>query len=116
MVLQIESLQGLRNLDAILSVPGVDVAFVGPNDLHAALGLPPSTEGTEPEFVEALKQIQAGARQHNVALGIFTGGGEAAVQRIREGFQMLSVTSDLSSLLAGARQQLKVAQNYQKEK
>ncbi|GAC1697173.1 MAG: aldolase/citrate lyase family protein [Ktedonobacteraceae bacterium] len=115
-VLQIESLQGLQNLDAILSVPGVDVAFVGPNDLHTSLGLPPSNEGTEPEFVKALEQIRVRARHHNIALGIFTSGGDAAVQRIHDGFQMVSVTTDLSSLLAGATQQLKIAQNYQQEK
>ena len=111
-ILQIESLSGLRNVDAILGVPGVDVAFVGPNDLHASLGLPPSNEGTEPEFVQALEQIKDGAKHHNVALGIFTSGGAAATQRIREGFQMVSVTTDLSSLLAGATQQLKIAQNH----
>src|SRR5579885_2930551 len=58
-VLQIESAQGLVNLDDILSVPGVDVAFVGPNDLHAQIGLPPSSEGAEPEFVAALERIKA---------------------------------------------------------
>ncbi len=115
-ILQIESLQGLQNLDAILGVSGVDVAFVGPNDLHASLGLPPSNEGTEPQFVKALEQIQAGARQHNVALGIFTSGGEAAAQRVHEGFQLISVTTDLGSLLAGATQQLQYAQNYQEQK
>ncbi len=108
-VLQIESVPGVRNLNAILSVPGVDVAFVRPNDLHTSLGLPPSNEGKEPEFVQALEQIKDGARQHKIALGIFTSGGEATTQRIREGFQMVSVTTDLSSLLAGATQQLKIA-------
>ncbi len=112
-ILQIESLAGLHNLDAILSVPGVDVAFVGPNDLHASLGLPSSNEGTEPEFVQALEQIKDSARQHNIALGIFTSGGNAAAQRIHEGFQMVSVTSDLSSLVTGATQQLQLAQNHQ---
>ncbi|GAC1397887.1 MAG: 4-hydroxy-2-oxoheptanedioate aldolase [Ktedonobacteraceae bacterium] len=115
-VLQIESMQGLRNIDAIVGIPGVDVAFVGPNDLHAQLGLLPSNEGTEPEFVQALEQISASARQRNVALGIFTSGGDAAAQRVREGFQMVSVTSDLSSLLMGAAQHLKNAQNYRQEK
>ncbi len=109
--LQIESVQGLHNVDAILGVPGVDVAFVGPNDLHTSLGLPPSNEGNEPAFVQALEQIQTAARQHNIALGIFTSGGEAAAQRIREGFQMVSVTTDLSSLQAGATQQLKAVKS-----
>lgn len=115
-ILQIESIQGLQNLDAILGVSGVDVAFVGPNDLHASLGLPPSNEGAEPEFVKALEQIKEGARQHNVATGIFTSGGEAAAQRVREGFQMLSVTSDLASLISGATQHLELARNYQQDK
>ena len=114
-ILQIESIQALHNLDAILGVTGVDVAFVGPNDLHAALGLPASNEGDEPEFVKALDQIKAGARQHNVALGIFTSGGDAAAQRVREGFQMLSVTTDLGSLITGATQQLQDAQKYQQK-
>jgi len=115
-VLQIESMEGLRNLDAIMGVPGVDVAFVGPNDLHASLGLPPSNEGAEPEFVKALEQIQASARQHNLALGIYSSGGDAAAQRVREGFQMVCATTDLSSMIAGATQQLKNAQNYRQDK
>src|SRR5260370_6267936 len=68
---QIESSRALENLDGILSVPGIDVAFVGPNDLHAQLGLTPSTERAEPEFVEALERIKAAAQKHHVAVGIF---------------------------------------------
>lgn len=106
---QIESAQALENLDEILSVPGIDVAFVGPNDLHAHLGLTPSNDGAEPEFVEALERIQAAARRHNVALGIFSGGGEAAARRVSQGFQMISVTTDISSMIAGATDNLKIA-------
>src|SRR3989442_2296935 len=45
---QIEGLRGLENLDGILSVPGVDVAFVGPNHLPAQPCLTPSTQGARP--------------------------------------------------------------------
>jgi len=106
---QIESSRALENLDGILSVPGIDVAFVGPNDLHAQLGLTPSTEGAEPEFVEALERIKAAAQKHHVALGIFSGGGEAAAERVRQGFQMISVTTDISSMIAAATQHLRLA-------
>ncbi len=111
-ILQIESAQGLQNLDAILSVPGVDVAFIGPNDLHAHLGLTPSSDGMEPEFVQALEQIKAGAKKRNIALGFFSSGGDAAAQRVREGFQMVSVTTDISSMIMGATQNLKIAQDH----
>lgn len=109
LILQIESAPALRNLDDILSVEGVDVAFVGPNDLHAQIGLAPSSDGAEPEFVEALERIQASARKYSVATGIFSSNGEAAAQRIQQGFQMISVTTDISSMIAEARRNLRLA-------
>lgn len=109
LTVQIESALALENLDGILSVPGIDVAFVGPNDLHAQLGLTPSTEGAEREFVEAVERIKAAARRYTVALGIFSGNGEAAAERIRQGFQMISVTSDIRSLMAEAMRNLRIA-------
>jgi 2-keto-3-deoxy-L-rhamnonate aldolase RhmA len=107
--IQIESAQALQNLDEILSVPGIDVAFVGPNDLHAHLGLTPSTEGAEPEFADALERIKASAGKYHVALGIFSGNGEAAVERIRQGFHMISVTTDISSMIIEATRNLRTA-------
>ena len=109
LIVQIESAQGLQNVDEILSVPGIDVAFVGPNDLHAQLGLTPSTEGAEPEFVDALERIKASAKKHGVALGIFSRDGEAAAERIRQGFSMISVTSDISSMITEATRNLRIA-------
>ena len=108
-IVQIESRQAFQNLDDILSVPGIDVAFVGPNDLHAQLGLTPSTDGTEPEFVDALERIKEGARKYHLALGIFSANGGAAAERVRQGFQMVSVITDVSSMIAAATQNLRIA-------
>jgi 4-hydroxy-2-oxoheptanedioate aldolase len=109
-IIQIESALALQNLDEILSVPGIDVAFVGPNDLHAQLGLVPSSDGAEPEFLEALERVKVAARKHHIALGIFSGDGEAAAERISQGFQMISVTTDVSSMITSATQNLRIAQ------
>ena len=108
-IIQIESRQALQHLDEILSVPGIDVAFVGPNDLHAQLGLTPSSEGAELEFTEALEHIKAAARKYHLATGIFSKNGEAAAERVRQGFQMISVTTDISSLIAAATRNLQIA-------
>ena len=106
---QIESAQALEHLDDILAVPGVDVAFVGPNDLHAHLGLAPSSEGAEPAFLEALERIKVSAGNHHVALGMFSSNGEAAAERVRQGFHMVNVTTDMSCLIAAATQHLRQA-------
>src|SRR5947209_16972465 len=47
LIVQIESGQGFQHVDDILSVAGIDVAFVGPNDLHAQLRLAPSSRGVQ---------------------------------------------------------------------
>lgn len=106
---QIESAQALENLADILAVPGIDVAFVGPNDLRAQLGLVPGTRGTEPVFVEALERLIALARTHQVAPGIFCSDGENAAQRVRQGFQLVNVTTDISSLISSATHNLQLA-------
>jgi 4-hydroxy-2-oxoheptanedioate aldolase len=106
---QIESAAALENLEAILSVPGLDAAFVGPNDLHLQIGLPPSSEGAEPAFVEALDRIKAEAAKHKLPLAIFCSDGAAAAARVAEGFQMVSVTTDLNSMRAAAQANLQRA-------
>jgi 4-hydroxy-2-oxoheptanedioate aldolase len=106
---QIEGAAALDDLDGILGVPGIDVAFVGPNDLHAQLGLTPSSEGAEPRFVAALEQIKAAAGRHGKALGIFCSDGAAAAMRLREGFQMVSVVTDAAALRATAARELAAA-------
>ncbi len=107
-IVQIESVEALHNLDEILSVPGIDVAFIGPNDLRISLGLTPSTDGSEPEFLEALELIKTTAKKYQVAPGILSNTGTIATERIREGFQMVSITSDINSMLEAATKNLRI--------
>jgi 4-hydroxy-2-oxoheptanedioate aldolase len=108
---QIESAPALDHLDAIIGTPGVDVAFVGPNDLHAQIGLPPSSEGAEPEFRAVLDQVITAARRHQRALGIFCSNGSAARARVAEGFQMVNVATDAAVLVAASANELVQARN-----
>lgn len=108
---QIESAAALTDLDGIIGTDGVDVAFVGPSDLHAQLGLQPSTDGTEPAFLEALEQVKAAARRHGRALGIYCADGAAARKRVAEGFQMVNVLTDAVALRTAAARELHTARS-----
>lgn len=108
-IVQIESAAGLANVEEICSVPGLDVAFIGPNDLHAQIGLTPSSEGAEPEFVAALERVKAAAHRNNVALGMYSSDGSAAAQRVREGFHMISATTDATCLMTAAAENFAAA-------
>jgi 4-hydroxy-2-oxoheptanedioate aldolase len=105
-IVMIETKQGLENLDAIMSVPGVDACYIGPADLSYALGLPPRTDSDEPAHVAAVARILDSARRHGVAPGIHTGSPAFAARCIEQGFQMVTLTSDAASMGKGAWQDL----------
>ncbi len=85
-VLQIESAEGVRNAEAIMTTPGVGAIFVGPADLSMNMGLP----GNHPEVQEAIASVVELCKQHNVPCGITTNAGDI-VQRLEQGFLMPTV-------------------------
>jgi 4-hydroxy-2-oxoheptanedioate aldolase len=105
-IIQVESQAALANLDALFSVPGVDLAFVGPVDLSISLGLDPLPENSHPKFLEALNEIQRAAQAHNLPLGIYCSNGKAAAERIRQGFLMVNVATDVGVLQRGVLREL----------
>lgn len=102
LVLQIEHIKGVENADEILSVPGVDACFIGPNDLAASMGigLGVPLESDHAELNAAITEIREACVRHGVAPGIHTSGAKGVNQRIAEGFQFLAMASELRYLLA----------------
>jgi 4-hydroxy-2-oxoheptanedioate aldolase len=102
----IETAAALDNLDAILSVEGLDAVYIGPSDLSLALGCRPAFDDVEPKVAEAIDHILERARAHGVVAGIHNGSPEAALARIAKGFQFVTVSSDARLMAAGAQQVL----------
>ena len=101
-VLQCEHIDAVRNFDDVYGVPGIDVVFVGPNDLAASMrgsdGRPP-----EPEvFRKTLADILAGCKRLGIPAGIHTFSVDEAKKRIAEGWQFIAVASELKMLVDGA--------------
>lgn len=100
----IETAQALDNLDAILSVEGLDAIYIGPSDLSLALGCTPTFDDLDPKAAEAVEHILARAKAHGVVAGIHNGTPESALRRIAKGFQFVTVSSDARLMAAGAQQ------------
>ena len=101
-VVMAEHVQAIENIDAILSVPGLDAVFVGPNDLHASMGLAPAFDSDNASFNAALKKVFASAKAHGVAPGIHVADAAQAHRRRDEGWQMIAVASEVGFMLARA--------------
>lgn len=106
----IETVEALASVDEIAAVPGVDALFVGPFDLSIALGLPPGDNDGKPAFDDAIARIARAAAGAGVATAVLSNPAVAPL-RIRQGFQMISVTTDINTLAAGARADLQAVRN-----
>lgn len=104
----IETTTALENLDDIVKVEGIDAIYVGPADLGISLGLGPGSDNADPAFQDALSRIVAACKANGIAPGIHTVPGLVQT-RLAQGFQMVTVTSDMQAATAGATRALSVA-------
>jgi len=99
-VVMIESQQALDNLDDILSVKGVDAAFIGPDDLSLNLGIFQQRE--DPRFKSALNKVLDACNRHKVAPGMHCN--EKNINNaISQGFQFCALNDDDTYLTIGAK-------------
>ena len=98
---QFESWKSVEEVENIMGVEGIDVAFVGPNDLSQDLGILGDYENEK--MKEAYARILAGARKQGKYAGIHFGRKEFLPERIEMGYQMNLCGNDVSFLMAGAR-------------
>jgi 2-dehydro-3-deoxyglucarate aldolase/4-hydroxy-2-oxoheptanedioate aldolase len=98
-IVQIETRAAVESVEAIAALDGVDVLFVGPQDLSYALGV--AGDRTAPVFVAALDRVLSAARAAGKAAGLHVPDGAAAARLADEGWQFLAVGSD-GGLLATA--------------
>jgi 4-hydroxy-2-oxoheptanedioate aldolase len=96
-MIQIETKDGVENVEEICAVEGVDMVFIGPNDLAMSLlGYVPA-RGNEPVFVEAVEKVIAAARKYGKWAGRMVNDGSIAKAE-RERFDTVAVTGDTKAI------------------
>jgi 2-keto-3-deoxy-L-rhamnonate aldolase RhmA len=100
-ILLLETQTAFENLEDIVSVPGVDVAWVGHYDLTVSMGIPAQFE--HPRFLANMDALVAACRRHNVAPGFLPATPELARHWISKGFRMISLGSDIGVFLSSMR-------------
>jgi 4-hydroxy-2-oxoheptanedioate aldolase len=85
-VLQIESREGVENIDEIITVPGVGAIFVGPADLSLSYGVP----GNHPDVVAAIDRVLQACLAHDVPCGITTNS-NTVEERLAQGFSFVTI-------------------------
>jgi 4-hydroxy-2-oxoheptanedioate aldolase len=104
----IETAEALKNLDAILSVPGIDAVYVGPSDLSLAMGYKPRLDQTDAGVVDAQGRIVEACRRHGVVAGIHNATAAYALKMVAAGYQFVTLASDGRFLAARAADEVAV--------
>jgi len=100
-LLQVETLEGLKNLEAIAQVDGVDGVFIGPGDLSAALGHLGNPK--HPEVLKVIDDAIARIRACGKAAGILTGDEALAKHYVAQGCLFVAVGADQNVLRDSAQ-------------
>ena len=104
----------------IAAVPGVDILFLGQNDLCMSMGLYEKYEFphmyTSPELGDATNKLIAAAKKNNVILGIFLFGTSRVGEFLEKGFTFVSVGNDLHHVLTQAGAYVNDVEKIAKEK
>lgn len=97
---QIESRKGVENVEEIIAVEGIDVAFIGPNDMTQDYGILGQFE--HPEIVAAFERIIAAAQANGKWAGAHFGGAAPLKPWLKKGMQINMWNSDNGLLALGA--------------
>ena len=100
-IAQIERKVAIDHIDDLLSVPGVDVALIGPEDLSASLGVPGETDGRI--VTQAIEEVIASARRNGVVPAIHMGSVESLQGWIAKGMRMIMYLGDLGFLMEASQ-------------
>src|SRR3954466_7301161 len=104
--LQVETADCIRNIEQIAAVPGVDLLFLGQNDLCMSMGLFEKYQFpemyTSPELNDATSRLVAAAQKNAIILGIFLFGTARVAEFLGKGFRFFSVGNDLHHILTQA--------------
>ena len=96
--LQVETASCIENIDEIAAVPGVDILFLGQNDLCMSMGLFEKYEFphmyTSPELQAATDKLRAAAKHNNVILGLFLFGTARVGEFLGKDFTFISIGND----------------------
>lgn len=106
----IETEKGINNICGILDTTGIDGVYVGSTDLKISLGMLSAVDTSEENSVELNRlyiRIIAEARRTGKFAGIHCGNTNEAKSFLELGFNLVSVSTDLETLLRNLKSDAK---------
>lgn len=104
-MIQCETVESVKNIEAISALEGIDSIFIGVGDLSLDMGHRKTPQ--HPEVEEAISKVLRVCKENGKIAGIVTSGGEEAVKRIEQGFEIITILNDLGMFKKHTEKMLK---------
>ena len=106
MIVQVESPKSVANIREIMSVEGIDVAFIGPNDLCVNMGIP--GQQNNPDYIAAVDSVIQACKELGKHSGIQTMETQSLLPWIRKGMSCNLYSNEVRLMMDSARAALKI--------
>ncbi len=103
-IVQAEHADAVKNIEAMVAVPGIDAVLLGPYDLAASLGK--MGQINDPVVTGAIDRVTAACQKVNMPLGIFGVTADAVRPPIEQGYTLIAVSVDTLFLGTAAKTML----------
>ena len=87
----IETARGVENMREIAATPGLDMLYVGPNDLTIDYGGEPTYIASDPRVLKAMELSIELAREYSIVSGTYAGSVEVARAAVAKGYDLVSI-------------------------
>ena len=101
-IVQIEHIDAVRNVEAIIATEGIDGVLVGPYDLSASMGHIGQIENAEVQA--AIAHVRQVCLEKGMPLGVFAATAERAQGYLKQGYTLIAASGDILMLTHAARQ------------
>ncbi|KAJ0272405.1 hypothetical protein COL940_010449 [Colletotrichum noveboracense] len=97
---QIESQKAVDHVEEIAAVDGVDMLFIGPNDLAASMGHVAFDHASIPEVQEAIARVLKAGLDAGKYVGHFALSADVAAAKYKQGFHFVNCGADIVAIAA----------------
>jgi 2-keto-3-deoxy-L-rhamnonate aldolase RhmA len=110
-IIQIETVDALKNVDKIAAIPGVDVLFVGPTDLSLAMGILGQLQ--HENYQKAIRDVATAAKKHGKVAGVLLTDPSEYEMYYKLGYRFLNSGADTAFVARSANDMVKKLKEYE---
>ena len=104
-IIQVETINAVKEIDAIAALDGVDVLFVGPSDLSLALGI--FGQFNHPDYRQVISDVAIAAKKNGKAAGVLLQDISEYEMYFKLGFRFIASGADTTFVVRGAENMAK---------